>query len=102
MYEETVGMLEGGADPRSDRLLNRSQIASATAMPRSRTRHDLHKHPHYYRIRNHPIDFLVDRSKAFAGDSADYDPRHPPLVTPGLDPAGGGRRRTAETAARRR
>jgi len=54
-------------------------------MPRSRTRHDLHKHPHYYRIRNHLIDFLVDRSKAFASDSADYDPRHPPLVTPGLD-----------------
>lgn len=56
-------------------------------MPRSRTRHDLHKHPHYYRIRNHLIDFLVDRSKAFASSSADYDPRHPPLVTPGLDPA---------------
>ncbi len=56
-------------------------------MPRSRTRHDLHKHPHYYRIRNHLIDFLVDRSKVFAGDSAGYDPRHPPLVTPGLDPA---------------
>ena len=55
-------------------------------MPRSRTRHDLHKHPHYYRIRNHLIDFLVDRSKAFASDSPDYDPRHPPLVTPGLDP----------------
>jgi len=56
-------------------------------MPRSRTRHDLHKHPHYYRIRNHLIDFLVDRSKVFAGDSPNYDPRHPPLVTPGLDPA---------------
>lgn len=56
-------------------------------MPRSRTRHDLHKHPHYYRIRNHLIDFLVDRSKAFAGDVSGHDPRHPPLVTPGLDPA---------------
>jgi nitrate/nitrite transport system ATP-binding protein len=56
-------------------------------MPRSRTRHDLHKHPHYYRIRNHLIDFLVDRSKAFASDSPDYDPRCPPLVSPGLDAA---------------
>jgi len=53
-------------------------------MPRSRTRHDLHKHPHYYRIRNHLIDFLVDRSKAFASDLPDYDPRCPPLVSPGL------------------
>jgi nitrate/nitrite transport system ATP-binding protein len=56
------------------------------SMPRSRTRHNLHKHPHYYRIRNHLIDFLVDRSKAFASDSPGYDPRHPPQVTPGLDP----------------
>jgi nitrate/nitrite transport system ATP-binding protein len=55
-------------------------------MPRSRTRHDLHKHPHYYRIRNHLIDFLVDRSKMFSSSAGGYDPRNPPLVTPGLDP----------------
>jgi len=58
-------------------------------MPRSRTRHDLHKHPHYYRIRNHLIDFLVDRSKLFAAVSAEFDPRHPPLVSPGLDESDG-------------
>jgi nitrate/nitrite transport system ATP-binding protein len=59
-------------------------------MPRSRTRHDLHKHPHYYRIRNHLIEFLVDRSRAFDSVSAaeGYDPRNPPLVTPGLEMAG--------------
>ncbi len=54
-------------------------------MPRSRKHHDMHKHPHYYRIRNHLIDFLVDRSKVFASDSPDYDPKHPPLVRPGLE-----------------
>ena len=56
-------------------------------LPRSRTRHDLHKHPHYYRIRNHLIEFLVDRSRALAeeGVRTDYDPRNPPLVAPGLD-----------------
>ena len=56
-------------------------------MPRSRTRHDLHRHPHYYRIRNHLIEFLVDRSRAFDVTSAadGYDPRNPPLVKPGLD-----------------
>jgi nitrate/nitrite transport system ATP-binding protein len=54
-------------------------------MPRNRAHHDMHKHPHYYRIRNHLIDFLVDRSKVFASDSPDYDPRQPPLVSPGLD-----------------
>jgi nitrate/nitrite transport system ATP-binding protein len=55
-------------------------------MPRSRTRHDLHRHPHYYPIRNHLIEFLVDRSRVFAESSApgDYDPRNPPLVKPGV------------------
>jgi nitrate/nitrite transport system ATP-binding protein len=69
----------------------RAKIAEVVVntLPRSRTRHDLHKHPHYYRIRNHLIEFLVDRSRALAEEDVrtDYDPRTPPLVTPGLDPA---------------
>jgi len=54
-------------------------------LPRERTRHDLHRHPHYYRIRNHLIEFLVDRSKDFDREIAGggYDPRRPPLVYPG-------------------
>ena len=60
----------------------------ANTMSRSRTRHDLHKHPHYYRIRNHLIEFLVDRSRAFGqlAAASGYDPRNPPLVRPGLEP----------------
>ena len=56
-------------------------------LPRDRNRHDLHRHPHYYRIRNHLIEFLVDRSRAFvkAGAMAGYDPRKPPLTRPGLE-----------------
>ncbi len=54
-------------------------------MPRNRSRTDLHRHPHYYRIRNHLIEFLVDRSKQFDRANADFDPRHPRLTTPGLD-----------------
>jgi len=55
-------------------------------MPRSRTRHDMHRHPHYYPIRNHLIEFLVNRSTEFEKElsSSDYDPRHPPVVRPGL------------------
>ncbi len=58
-------------------------------MPRNRNRHDLHRHPHYYRIRNHLIEFLVDRSRAFGAETAGsgYDPRNPPLTRPGLDEA---------------
>ena len=44
----------------------------------------MHRHPHYYPIRNHLIDFLVDRSKRLAGDPPPgFDPRHPPEVAPG-------------------
>jgi nitrate/nitrite transport system ATP-binding protein len=59
-------------------------------LPRIRTRHDVHRHPHYYPIRNHLIDFLVDRSRNFDREIAgrEYDPRHPPLVAPGLTAEG--------------
>ena len=39
-------------------------------LPKQRTRTDLHQHPHYYRIRNHLIDFLVDRSRELASARA--------------------------------
>jgi len=54
-------------------------------LPRDRSRHTIHKEPQYYPIRNHLVDFLVSRSKEFTEQPpADYDPRHPPLVAPGL------------------
>ncbi|MCA3264105.1 MAG: ABC transporter ATP-binding protein [Telmatospirillum sp.] len=53
-------------------------------LPRGRTRHDIHKHPHYYAIRNHIVDFLVERSRGFASAiPAGYDPRRPPETSPG-------------------
>jgi nitrate/nitrite transport system ATP-binding protein len=55
-------------------------------LPRDRSRHDMHKHPHFYRIRNHLVDFLVSRSKLLREQMpADYDARHPPQVRPGLE-----------------
>ena len=35
-------------------------------LPKDRKRTDFHKHPLYYGVRNHIIDFLVTRSKNFA------------------------------------
>jgi nitrate/nitrite transport system ATP-binding protein len=52
-------------------------------LPETRSRHDIHRHPHYYRIRNHVVEFLVERSKSFGRGGPSYDPRHPPEVTPG-------------------
>jgi nitrate/nitrite transport system ATP-binding protein len=55
-------------------------------LPRTRTRHTIHKERHYYPIRNHLVDFLVSRSRQFNEDMpADYNPKNPPLVTPGRD-----------------
>ncbi len=54
-------------------------------LPRERSRHTIHKEPQYYPIRNHLVDFLVSRSKSFTEQPpADFDPLHPPQVTPGL------------------
>ena len=64
-----------------------AEIVEVT-MPRTRTRHTIHHDPQYYRIRNHLVDFLVNRSKDYAvGETAavNHDPRNPPLVCPGLE-----------------
>jgi nitrate/nitrite transport system ATP-binding protein len=54
-------------------------------LPKARKRTDVHKHPLYYGVRNHIIDFLVSRSKAFAEEikGNGYDRRRVPLVRPG-------------------
>ena len=56
-------------------------------MPRSRTRAEIHHDPQYYKIRNHLVDFLVNRSKTYAGAEAEmfHDAKNPPLVRPGLE-----------------
>src|SRR5712691_7793581 len=55
-------------------------------LPAERVRADVHRHPLYYAVRNHIIDFLVSRSKNFAAEIAgkDYHPRFVPVVRPGV------------------
>ena len=63
----------------------RARIAEIVSnpLPRSRTRGTIHKEPHYYAVRNHLVDFLVTRSRAFdVAATPGYDPRHPPIVIP--------------------
>jgi nitrate/nitrite transport system ATP-binding protein len=53
-------------------------------LPKERARGDVHKHPLYYGIRNHIIDFLVSRSRTFAEQTkGGFDRRHVPVVRPG-------------------
>jgi len=50
-------------------------------MQRERQRATLHHDPQYYRIRNHLVDFLVERSATLSHGRA---PEQPPEVQPGL------------------
>lgn len=53
-------------------------------LPKARSRADMHRHPAYYALRNHIVDFLVTRSRAFAMAGHPYDPKNPPVVQPGV------------------
>jgi nitrate/nitrite transport system ATP-binding protein len=54
-------------------------------LPKQRARSDFYKHPLYYAVRNHIIDFLVSRSRSFIEEAGDgYDPRNVAIVRPGL------------------
>jgi len=66
----------------------RARIAEivVNTLPRARTRHALHHDPQYYRIRNHLVDFLVERSRRI--QAADDGPSVPLVVTPGLPASG--------------
>jgi nitrate/nitrite transport system ATP-binding protein len=55
-------------------------------LPKDRERIDLHKHPLYYPLRNHIIDFLVTRSRTFVAERPGFDPRNVPVVRPGFTP----------------
>ena len=56
-------------------------------LPKGRTRSDMHTHENYYPMRNHLIEFLVNRSKNFAEEisAADFDPRNPPVARPAAE-----------------
>ena len=62
-------------------------------LPKDAQRNDVHKHPLYYGVRNHIIDFLVTRSKSFADEM-----KRPPSIRAS---AGGAAGRAEPTVARR-
>jgi nitrate/nitrite transport system ATP-binding protein len=95
---QTVFMITHDVDEAillADRILLMSNgpnacIAEAVenTLPRPRDRHSIHHDPQYYRVRNHLVDFLVNRSKLYqTGESA--RPVQPPVVRPGMEAAAG-------------
>src|SRR6266404_1024597 len=80
LLADRIVLMTNGPDARI------AEIVLNTMPKNERHRNDLHRHPQYYAIRNHLVEFLVNRSKAFDREIAEgrYDPRHPRLVKPGL------------------
>lgn len=86
--KQTVFMITHDVDEAillSDRILLMSngpqaQIAESVkvSIPRPRTRTDIIHHPDYYTIRNHLVDFLINRSKALSGSVCEVEPNHQP------------------------
>lgn len=78
LLADRIILMSNGPEARVAEIVN-------VSLPRSRTRADMIHDPQYYRIRNHLLDFLVARAAAFSRAIPDnYDPRHPPTVSPGL------------------
>ncbi len=67
-------------------------------LPKDRQRNDFHRHPFYYGVRNHIIDFLVTRSRGFAAEAKGYDPRHVPVIRPGAPQVASTRPTALDTA----
>jgi nitrate/nitrite transport system ATP-binding protein len=49
-------------------------------LPKNRSRLEVHRHPFYYALRNHLVDFLVSRSKVYLDTAPSHDPMRPPRV----------------------
>jgi nitrate/nitrite transport system ATP-binding protein len=88
--KQTVFMITHDVDEAillSDRILlmsngPKAQIAESVkvSIPRPRSRTDIIHHPAYYKIRNHLVDFLVNRSKDLSGSVCEVKPDHRPLT----------------------
>ena len=64
----------------------RARIAEivVNTMGKERTRSSMHHDPQFYRIRNHLVDFLVNRSKLLQGSTPQLQDAAPVFVSPGL------------------
>ena len=70
-------------------------------LPKERARTDFHRHPLYYGVRNHIIDFLVTRSKNFADGDEGAALRPAPRAGGAAGRARADRRRRDDAAMRR-
>jgi nitrate/nitrite transport system ATP-binding protein len=76
LLSDRIMLMSNGPHARIAEIVNNT-------LPRPRERSTIHKHAHYYPIRNHMVDFLVSRSKQFGAlrDAADA-PSSPTVFDP--------------------
>jgi nitrate/nitrite transport system ATP-binding protein len=94
--KQTVFMITHDVDESillADRILLMSNGPNAciaevveNTLPKPRDRHNIHHDPQYYRVRNHLVDFLVNRSKLYQTGEATRLAQ-PPVVRPGIEDA---------------
>ncbi len=95
---QTVFMITHDVDEAillSDRIMLMSNGPNAkiaeiviNPLPKDRQRSSLHKEPLYYPVRNHLVDFLVNRSKQLQAEAANgksLEGYQPVIVRPGID-----------------
>lgn len=88
--EQTVFMITHDIDEAmllADRILLMTNGPEArlceivvNTLPKDRERNSMHHHENFYPLRNHLMDFLVNRSKAFSQIKQTVDPRNVPEV----------------------
>src|SRR5262249_39165678 len=66
-------------------------------LPKDRARAQVHRHPLYYGVRNHIIDFLIARSRSFAEEAQGFDRRRVPAVRFDPEPPDAGALAAPET-----
>ena len=113
---QTVFMITHDVDEAillSDRILlmtngPHAQVAESVSVsiPRPRNRTDIIHHPGYYKIRNHLVDFLVNRSKELTDSAASETSDtvvsygiHPVVVDPAIDGSETAQQMQSEQAA---
>ncbi|MDB5365560.1 MAG: nitrate/sulfonate/bicarbonate transporter ATP-binding protein [Rhodospirillales bacterium] len=73
LLADRIFLMTNGPDARIAEIV-------VNTIPGPRRRHDVHHHPAYPALRNHLLDFLIERSRGFGVGAADYDPKNPPEI----------------------
>jgi nitrate/nitrite transport system ATP-binding protein len=73
LLSDRIMLMSNGPHARIAEIVNNT-------LPRPRERSAIHRHAHYYPIRNHMVDFLVSRSKQFGSRRAAADAPSSPAV----------------------